>query len=204
MAKIKLPSYIKEGHGRMDDAVIVTRKGVPYMMPYRKRISRTENQEAVRRAFSTVVDDWKYIGSIIRESWVFYAKDTTATGYNAFVGENVSHRRAGEPLELCKGMGEELLVNFTASPGTGGGEVTCEFLTPEEGRHVTFFARKEVEPAMKSPISRHDAGADPASPFTISGLEPRAQYHLYAVVTDARYDSARTVSQSVAALVTAG
>ena len=37
MAKMKFPSYIKEAGGRMDDAVLVTRKGVSYIRVYRER-----------------------------------------------------------------------------------------------------------------------------------------------------------------------
>lgn len=205
MARIKLPSYIKEGHGRMDDAVIVTMpNGESYMKPYKKVVSRTENQIEVRNAFRTVVSDWKYLEGIISNAWDFATKGKNASGYNAFMGVNITHRRAGEPLELCGDMGEEMLKNFTAAPGTAAGEIMCQFLPAEAGCHITFFARKEVEPGIKSPISRHDAGADTESPFTITGLETGARYYIYAIVTDAQYDAALSVSQSVAALVRAG
>ena len=204
MAKITLPSYIKEGHGRMDDAVIVTRKGTNYMMVYKKtKREQTVNQQAVQDAFKTVVADWKYLTGIIRKSWDVYTGDTNVSGYNAFMGVNISHRRAGEPLELCAGMGEEILMNLTAAPGTAG-EIVCTFLPTETGRHITFFSRKEVEPGIKSPISRHDSGTGTVSPFTITGLETGANYYIYAVVTDSQYDSALTVSQSVAVSSIAG
>lgn len=205
MAKIKFPSYIKEGHGRMDDAVIVTMpNGEAYMRTYRKVISKTEKQVEVRKAFSSLVKDWKHLTGIISDSWDLLTKGTNANGYNAFMGANVSHRRAGRPIELCRGMGEELLINFTARAGSTSGDIVCSFLTPEQCRHVTIFTRKEVEPGEPSPISKHVAGETPSSPFTISGLESGAQYYIYAVVTDAEYSSAKTVSQSVAALCSAG
>lgn len=205
MARIKLPSYIKEGHGRMEDAVIVTRKNTTYMMAYNYNPrGKTEKQKEIQNAFKTVVADWKCLDGIIKKVWDLYAKDTNGSGYNIFVGDNVPHRRAGELLELCKGMGEEILMNFEAVPGTSAGEIVCTFLPVEAGCHITFFTRKEVEPGIISPVSRHDAGADPASPFTISGLEAGANYHIYAIVTDAHYESASTVSQSVAASSKAG
>ena len=70
--------------------------------------------------------------------------------------------------------------------------------------YSTIFARKEAEPGIKSQISRHDAGAGTVSPFTITGLETGAEYYIYPVVTDTEYDSALTVSQSVAASSVAG
>jgi len=204
MARIKLPSYIKEGHGKMDDAVIITRNGESYMKVYKKVVSKTEGQEEIRRAFKSVVSDWKYLSGIIRESWNRYTKGINASGYNFFMGANVSLRRAGEALELCRGMGEEIPMNFTASPGAASGEIKCEFLSVEPGRHITFFCRKEVEQGVKSPITRHDGGADAMSPFTIAGLESGSDYYVYAVITDAHYESALTVSQSVASLSKAG
>lgn len=205
MAKIKLPSYIKEGRGRMEDAVLVTMpNGEMYMKPYKKHYSNTENQAEVRKAFATLVKDWKYLTGVISDSWELGTDGTNASGYNIFMGANISHRRNGEPLELCKGTGEELLMNFTAETGTSAGEIICSFLPPEAGCHVTIFARREVELGLISKFTRYDAGANPSSPYTITGLESGAQYYIYAVVTDAQYDTALTVSQSVAALATAG
>ncbi len=205
MAKITLPSYIKEGHGRMEDAVIVTRNGTSYMMVYKKgNRGKSVNQQAVQDAFKTVVADWKYLTGIISRAWDVYSSDENVSGYNSFMGVNAPHRRAGEPLELCTGMGEEILMNFAAGPGSAAGEILCTFLPAEAGCHVTFFARKEVEDGIKSPITRYNAGADAVSPFTITGLETGADYFIYAVVTDAVYENALTVSQSVAASSKAG
>ncbi|HPS58027.1 MAG TPA: hypothetical protein PK514_07965 [Spirochaetota bacterium] len=205
MARIKLPSYIKEGSGRMEDAVIVTKNGTSYMMVY-KKYSRgnTASQAAVNNAFRTVIVDWKYLRGIIRKAWDSSSENGNVSGYNLFIGENMSRRRSGEPIMLCPGMGEEILMNFTAEPGTCAGEVICSFLAAEPGCHVTFFSRKETAPDENSIITRHDAGADLASTFTITGLEPGAQYHIYAVVTDAAYEEAATISASVAAKTESG
>lgn len=204
MARIKLPSYIKEGNGRMEDAVLVTRGGESYMMIYKKHGSgNSAGQEAVRTAFRTVVTDWRYLDGIIREAWAMPTKGTNVSGYNNFLGANVLRRRDGEPLILCPGMGEEILMNFEATPGNSAGEISCSFLSPEKGCHVTFFTRRITEPGIKALITRHDAGADPASPFIISGLETGAQYHVFAIVTDRAYIDATTVSASVVSISTA-
>lgn len=200
LAKITLPSYIKEGHGRMDDAVITKWKGVTLMKPYRKPSGVSDKQAEVRMAFKSLVADWKYLGGIIQVSWEKSVAGMSLTGFNAFMGANVVRRRAGEPMELCPAMGEELLMNFAAAPGAAAGTVACSFLPPVTGRHVTFFSRKVADAGLASEIRRHEAGASPVSPFTITGLESGAQYHLYAAVTDAAYDTAKTISASVAAV----
>jgi len=205
MARIKLPSYIKEGHGRMEDAVIVTmQNGDAYMKVYKKYVSYTEKQIEVRLAFKTLVNDWKYLSGVIHNSWKSYDDDSNASGYNNFMGANVSHRRAGEPVEISREFGEEPLMSFTATPGTDAGEITCEFLPVDEGRHITLFVRKVTDPGVKAPITRYDTGAETASPFTITGLEQGVEYCVYAVVTNARYDQAISVSQSAGMKTNAG
>ncbi len=200
MARIKLPSYIKEGSGRMEDAVIVTRGGKSYMMTYKKHDSgNTSAQQAVRAAFKTVVADWKYLKGIIGKAWAMPVMGTSVSGYNHFLGVNASRRRAGLPLVLCPGTGKELLVNFKAAASDAPGGIACSFITPGQGCHVTFFLRRVTAPGVIAPVTRHDAGAGCASPFVITGLEPATAYHVHAIVTDAVYDKANTVSQSVAA-----
>ena len=204
MARIKLPSYIKEGNGRMEDAVLVTRGGESYMMIYKKHDSgNSAEQEAVRTAFKTVVMDWRYLDGIIREAWAMPTKGTNVSGYNNFMGANVIRRRDGQPIVLCPGMGEEILMNFEALPGSAAGDISCTFLAPEQGCHVTFFTRRITEPGVKALITRHDAGANPVSPHVITGLETGAQYHVFAVVTDKAYTEAATVSASVVSVAQA-
>lgn len=204
MARIKLPSYIREGNGRMEDAVIVTRGGGSYMMTY-KKYSRgnTPGQKEIRRAFKTTVYDWRFLKGIIQDAWGFSTGNTNVSGYNNFIGANVRLRREGKPLVLSPGMGEEIPVNFTASPGNAG-EIVCAFLPPETRCHLTVFARKETAPGEITSVTLHAAGADPVSPFTVTGLEPGVLYSLYAVVTDEAYENAKTVSPSAAAVSAAG
>jgi hypothetical protein len=205
MARIKLPSYLKEGSGRMEDAVIVTRGGESYMMPYKKHDSgNTPAQQAVRDAFKTVVADWKYLKGIIGEAWGLPVMGTNVSGYNHFLGVNASRRRAGLPLVLCPGTGGEVLMNFKAAAGDAPGGIVCSFIPPGQGRHVTFFVRRVTASGVIEPVTRHEAGAGCASPFVITGLEPATAYHVHAIVTDAVYDEANTVSRSVAAECVSG
>ena len=206
MAKLTFPSYIKEGHGRMEDAVLSSWKGIPYMKAYKKpsSTSLTENQKEIRASFRSLAEDWKSLSGIIRESWNVSVKGISRTGYNAFIGENLARRRAGEPIELSFSMGEDMLTGLTAETGTATGEIICSFIPPESGRHVSFFVRRETDSKGESFITRHDAGPDPASPLTIEGLDAGSEYSVYAVVTDAAYDEAASISRSAPAMAVSG
>lgn len=205
MSKVKFPSYIKDSNGRMEDAVFVNWRGSTYMRPYKKREGVcTPKQAEVRKSLSSVAADWKYFSGIIAEIWERSVEGKTMIPINAFVGANMKHRRMGEPLDICLSAGEAPLMNFTAAAGAGSGEITCTFLPPETGRHITFFTRIVTDLDERPAITRHDAGGDAVSPFTITGLEPGTVYHVHAVVTDSDYDSAVTVSASVSAESPAG
>jgi L-asparaginase/Glu-tRNA(Gln) amidotransferase subunit D len=69
---------------------------------------------------------------------------------------------------------------------------------------VTFFLRRETDTGAGLVITGYGTGADPVSPFTITGLEAGMQYRVYAVVTDKVYAEAETVSESGAAMAVAG
>jgi len=170
------------------------------MKRYKKYVSCTGKQSDVRRAFRSVVADWRNIKGIVRDSWNFHARNMNKTGFNAFIGANTSARRAGKPMELCKSMGEEPVKDFAAVPGTASGEIICTFLPAGTGNHITIFVRREAGPEFQSDIKLYNTGAYTASPVTISGLEPGAEYHIYAIVTDKRYDDAAKVSGSVFAI----
>lgn len=205
MAKIELPSYIKAGHGRMQDAIITSWKGIAYMRPYKKMSSAnpTENQQSVRRAFMSLVSDWKYLTGIIRTAWDMSVEGQSLTGYNAYVGANLVHRRTKEPIKLCPPMGEEILKNFSVQEGANTGEIACSFAQPAAGKHVTFFIRKESADDQSGILERHDCGANARSPVTLESLEARTKYTIYAVVTDSDYTNATTISESAAAQSTA-
>ena len=196
MAKIVLPSYLKEGSGRMEDAVLMHWKGIPYMRPYKKHAdAKTAEQVAVRNAFTSLVADWGRLAGIVRTAWSASIEGLDISGYNAFIGANSGARRQGEAIELCPPMGEDQVMNFAAAPGTAG-TIACTFAPIAAEKHLTIFVRKETEDAS---IVRIDCGAAPASPVTVPSLETGKSYTVYAIVTDAAYADAKTVSRSVAA-----
>ena len=196
MAKITFPSYLKGSNGRMEDAVLMNWKGVSYMKPYKKpKDTKTAGQIAVRSAFTSLVSDWGFLSGVVRTAWNASIEGLDITGYNAFIGANSNARRKGEAIELCPPMGEDQVMNFAAAPGTAG-TITCTFAPIAAEKHLTLFVRKEADDAS---IVRIDCGAAPASPVTIPSLETGKSYTVYAIVTDAAYANAKTVSRSVAA-----
>lgn len=206
MSKIKLMSLVKENRGKLGDVIFSEWKGIPYVRDYVKTEDpNTPKQQEVRSAFTRLSKLWKSSNGVMCMSWDQYvdARKLSMTGFNAFIGANSKRERAGEPLELFRPMGEEPLADFAAEAGASSGEITCTFTPPVNGSHITFFTRKVSGGGEIELLRKHDAGTGTASPYTITGLEPGAAYHVYGVVTDAAYDESAMVSSAVSAPVTA-
>jgi hypothetical protein len=195
-------SLVKENRGKLGDVVFSEWKGIPYVRDYVKNEDPgTPKQKEVRTAFTSLTKLWKSNNGVMRMSWDEYvnSRKLSMTGYNAFIGANSKKERAGEPLELFRPMGEEPLADFAAEAGASSGEITCTFTPPGNGSHITFFTRKVPGNGEIELLSKHDAGSGTATPYTLTGLEPGAAYHVYGVVTDAAYDESAMVSAAVTA-----
>ena len=207
MSKVDLNPVFEGFTRKMGNLVFYTRRGDTFA---RRRTSpsnpNSTAQQSVRGAFTYVAELWKGSDGALRTSWERYARGKKYTGYNAFLGENAPKKRQGASLELIKEMGEEPLMDFTAAPGAAAGQVTASFTMPPEssGKHLTVFAQDGGADAAYRPLRRYDLGAGAASPVAINGLEAGKPYHLYAVLSDAAYAGATSVSASVAAEVVAG
>ena len=83
-------------------------------------------------------------------------------------------------------------------PG-GTGEIVCEVTYPPAfaGRHLTVFTRKRVNGVPVGIYARHDMGEAGASTVSVTGLEAGSEYSVYAILTNAPYTEAVTVSASV-------
>ncbi len=128
------------------------------------------------------------------------------SGYNAFIQKNFESMKADLALMISTPMAEEPPVNFAAAAGTTAGDIVCSFQEPtDKGKEITLFTQKRANGngTGQVVIRRHEQpGA--TSPLTLSGLEPGADYHVYAVITEGPYETAQTVSASVAASAKAG
>lgn len=170
------------------------------------RDAKSPAQMAVREAFSELASVWKSMSGLMQRSWKEFSRNrkSSGSGYNAFMGRNTRLQREGNPITLFQSMGEDRLEGFAASTGASSGEIECVFQPVTGGRHITVFLQKRENGLYRGALIRHDAGAGAVSPVVISGLEPGAEYALYAVVTDYEYAHATTVSASASATAAAG
>ena len=204
MADVGLNPVFESFRRKIGDLVFFQRNGETFVRRKGQiRNPKSPEQLEVRNAFSSLVSDWKSMNGVMHAGWMKRAKNEKYSGYNLFIARNAADRREGRTIELFSSMGEEPLAAFAVQPGSAQGSVECAFTMEagEPGRHLTVFARRKDGAA---PLRRHDAGADPVSPVTVTNLEPGAEYEFYAVVTDAAYTAATKVSASSAAVSLTG
>jgi len=207
MSKVDMNPVFEGFARKIGNLVFFNRSGETFARRFTPPTDRkTPGQMSVRQSFAYIGDLWKGSNSVMRKSWENFAKGKKYTGYNSFIAANVPRKRANHTLELFKEMGEERVLDFTAATGSSAGQVTLSFSLPEEsaGKHLTVFAQPDENGAEYRPFRRFDLGAGAVSPVAIDGLKPGKPYHVYAVLTDAAYNEATRVSESVSAEVVAG
>jgi len=200
MAKTTLNPVFESFSKKIGNLVFYTRDGKPYVRKNAAPTDRkSEKQIAVRNTFRCVVDIWKGAGGVVREAWKQDAKKLKKSGYIAFMGTNTKNARSDKPLELCREFGEKPLATLAASAAPSAGQAQCTFILPVEvtDRHVTFFVHEKLNGGSSLAVTRFDAGANPVSPYVISGLVSGKTYTIHGVVTDRAYTEAQTVSASV-------
>ncbi len=207
MGKVRTNAAIKGFSNNIDGFVYYERNGKACVRPYFKPSDpKTHKQQKVRNAFRTLSSLWKQLDGILVESWNALGRTTKVSGYNAFIGANANSQRAGQPLTLCPEYGMEGLTAFTARAGSAAGEIVCEY-TPGETvgtPSIMFFAQKTEKGIAGGDLARFDGGPASGPSFTLTGLESGCAYHVYAILTDAPYAEATTVSVARSAICTAG
>jgi len=200
MPKVTFNPIISDMRNRMGNMVFSKWKGVNYVRVYTGTPdAKTEAQQKTRNAFSGLVNIWKNLDSVIRESWNHHARGKNLTGYNAFIGENFKHMKADLEILISKEMGEEKLKGFTAVPGQNTGEIDCAYASAlPEGKRVTVFTMEARAGVTGVPVTRHEVETLNTA-FTLSGLEAEKKYHVHAVVTDGPIDGTATVSEAASA-----
>lgn len=207
MAKVSLSILVSDVRNRLGNVVFSKWKDTNYVREYVKYSKEPSARQAeVRNAFSLLVSLWKASGSLLKASWNNHAKGLNMTGRNAFIGANLANALLGRALELFKELGEYPLASLSAEQSKNPGEITCvfEYSSDASQKHVVFFAQKIAGSRLAEEIIIQDAGVFPASPYAITGLEPGAEYAVYAVVADNTCADAKAVSSALAATAAAG
>ena len=207
MAKVRLSTLVADVRNRLGNVVFSKWKETNYVREY-TTYSRgnSEKQIEVRNAFALLVSVWRNMGNAMHASWNSYAKDMNMTGFNAFIKANSARVLNGEALELFKKSDVEKLLTISADGNASSGEIVCSLSIPENtgAEYVVFFVQRILDGNATDDIRTFEAGINPASPFTITGIVPGAEYFVYAVLADGDYASAKAVSASVSMRVTAG
>ncbi|MFH0976970.1 MAG: hypothetical protein V1874_14400 [Spirochaetota bacterium] len=207
MAKVRLSTLVADVRNRLGNVVFSKWKDTNYVWEYTSYSrGNSEKQAEVRNCFALLVSVWKSMGQVMHSSWNEYSKNMNMTGFNAFIKTNSALVLECEAMELFKSYGENEIVSIIAEGNASAGEIICSFSVPQSstGRYVVFFVQKIMEGKVTDEIRTHEAGINPVSPFTISGLEPGGEYFVYAVITDGEYSSAVTASASVSVHAVAG
>jgi len=207
MAKAELSVLLSDLRNRIGNVVFSKWRDTNYVKEYKVYSGEpTAKQLEVRNAFSLLVSIWKHMGQLHQRAWDVYSSDKNMTSLNAFIGVNSKHVLGNEALELFKPMGEDALLSLNADYDPPTGEIVCSFAHAESlaDKHVIFFTQRVIEGKVTNEVFIHEAGLNPASPFSITGLEPGAEYYVYAIVTDSDYANAALVSSALSMLATAG
>ena len=209
MSKVTLSPIITDVRNRMGNVVFSKWKETNYVKQYLPHSAgNSERQLEIREAFATAVSVWKNTGNTLHATWDAYAQEQNMnmSGYNAFIKANITRILLNTAMELFKSTGEDEPLSLNAGTGSASGEIICEFSLPQsqEQRHVIFFAQRIENGRATDTISMHEAGADPSSPYTITGLEPGAEYFVHAIVADADYANSEAVSAAVSIRTFAG
>ncbi|MBN2403110.1 MAG: hypothetical protein JXN64_12010 [Spirochaetes bacterium] len=207
MAKVRLSTLVADVRNRLGNVVFSKWKDTNYVREY-TNYSRgnSERQVEIRNAFALLVSIWKNMANAMHASWNSYAKDMNMTGFNAFIKANSARVLDGEALELFKKSGVDELLTVSVEGNASAGEIVCSLSLPENSgaRYIVFFVQRILDENVTDDIRTYKADLNPASQFTITGLEPGAEYFVYAILANSEYASAEGVSASVSMRATAG
>jgi hypothetical protein len=207
MGKVKTNVAFKSFRNNIDGIVYYERYGEPCVMVPRKPSNpNTPKQRRVREAIRRLIALWKQLDGVVKESWRSHGQRTHISGYFAFVADNAVKQRDGLPLVFCREYGMEGLAEFSAKAGDAAGTVVCEYSAGETGDDfpVYLFAQKVEKKLAGGELRKFDGGAASGGSFVLTGLEPGAEYHVYALLVDAVYDEASMASESSSAACRAG
>ena len=206
MSDVNLNPIIEGLSKRFGNVVFVQMNGKTYMRRIGKYHERnSEAQVAIRHTFTRCSEIWKSMPGILPEAWKVFSKNKGGrAGFGAFMHENFSRIRSGEPLVLCRGLGEIILETMTAETGASGEIRVSVGPAPSATQCVSVFTQKRTNGISEGVLVRHEFSAGGGTGLSVTGLESGAEYYAYAVVTEGAYIQSTEVSASRGIVCRAG
>lgn len=206
MSQFELNPMFLRMRKSIGDMVIYERDGQLYTRVKGRKTGRNSPaQIAVNEAFARLSSDWSTAGPLMNSGWYILGDRKKLNGYNLFMKMNFKNEREGRPIDLFQPMNGMPSPVISASPGSAGEiELSCVMPEGSTGRFMNFFFKKRVNGVSDGLIKRYSPDAPGAQVYRLSGLEPGAEYFVYAVLTDAAYNVAKDVSASAGLTATAG
>ena len=128
MAKTTAPLFGFAAEGSLGESITFSKwRGVRYAKRYTKPSNpNTTGQQLTRGIFASLNDFWKLAPAGLVAAWTAFSKGRSFVNRNAFIGQNVRSLRAEPPATS--------MVNFIASPGSGGAAPPSDItITPGSG-----------------------------------------------------------------------
>lgn len=177
MARIFLSPLIVDIRAKQSDTVFSKWRGINYI---RSRVipanPKTSAQQAVRQALARLVSLWQGAHYSMRVNRNGYATGLPKSGFNTFIGDNLVDEKEGNLLDLTKDLGFHKLSNFSASTGSGSGEIDISWSPDASGtKRLVVLVRKQGADSWAA-IKTYTLG----NSATITGLEAGATYQVYA------------------------
>ena len=207
MAKVKYSPIIDDVRCRLGNIMVFSKwKDTSYLRTYAKPGDpKSPGQMEVRSAFIRLTKNWREVGGVLHRCWKNHAKGMNMTGYKCLHwGKFIAaeKRRAPGALQGHR-RGEALGLHRWKKDLIRRDCLRLHHTFSSSGKHLTIFTQKLENGKAEGDMVRHDMGAVNGTHAVIQGLEPAAQYFVYAVVTRAAYPEAETVSASSAGMTEA-
>lgn len=175
MARIFLSPLIVDIRAKQSDTVFSKWRGINYI---RSRVipanPKTAAQTAVRQALARLVSLWQNGHYSLRINRSGYATGLPKSGFNTFIGDNLVDEKNGNLLDLTKDLGFNKLSSFSASTGTGSGEINVSWSpsVPADSWIVLCVRKEGANNWAKIQLAT-------GTSMTITGLEAGATYQVY-------------------------
>lgn len=102
MAKLQYGPIVTSASGKVAGVVFSIWKGVQYAKRWVKpTYTNTAAQIAIRTAFATLCQEWKYLAEKVVLAWTNYAKGKGIANRNAYLGHNTIFERDSKCIQLA-------------------------------------------------------------------------------------------------------